>query len=104
MNGSGPLMAPPTDNNEKSPRRREATGGSVCNSVQRLVGGQEVREPGAGVSAAIPTAIAVADNGFTLVEWLMIAGAFLAGAERLGYRAYVFHDQISLTEQSACSC
>ena len=35
---------------------------------------------GAGVSAAIPTAIAVADNGVTLVEWLMIAGAFLAGA------------------------
>jgi hypothetical protein len=35
---------------------------------------------GSGVSAAIPTAILVADNGITLVEWLMIAGAFLAGA------------------------
>lgn len=35
---------------------------------------------GSGVSAAIPTAILVADNGVTFVEWLMIAGAFLAGA------------------------
>jgi hypothetical protein len=35
---------------------------------------------GSGVSAAIPTAILVADNGITLVEWLMVAGAFLAGA------------------------
>lgn len=35
---------------------------------------------GSGAAAAIPTAIAVADNGITLVEWLMIAGAFLAGA------------------------
>lgn len=35
---------------------------------------------GSGAAAAIPTAIAVADHGFTLVEWLYIAGAFLAGA------------------------
>lgn len=35
---------------------------------------------GSGAAAAVPTAIAVADNGVTLVEWLMIAGAFLAGA------------------------
>lgn len=35
---------------------------------------------GSGVAAAIPTAIAVAGNGITLVEWLYIAGAFLAGA------------------------
>lgn len=35
---------------------------------------------GSGVAAAIPTAIAVSDKGFTLVEWLMVAGAFLAGA------------------------
>jgi hypothetical protein len=35
---------------------------------------------GSGVSAAIPTAILVADKCITLVEWLMIAGAFLAGA------------------------
>lgn len=35
---------------------------------------------GSGLSAAVPTAILVADNGITLVEWLMIAGAFLAGA------------------------
>lgn len=39
-----------------------------------------VKALGSGASAAIPTAIAVADNGVTLVEWLMIAGAFLAGA------------------------
>ena len=35
---------------------------------------------GSGVAAAIPTAIAVSGNGVTLVEWLTIAGAFLAGA------------------------
>lgn len=35
---------------------------------------------GSGVAAAIPTAIAVSDKGITFVEWLMIAGAFLAGA------------------------
>lgn len=35
---------------------------------------------GSGLSAAVPTAILVADNGITLVEGLMIAGAFLAGA------------------------
>lgn len=35
---------------------------------------------GSGVAAAIPTAIAVSDKGVTLVEWLMVAGAFLAGA------------------------
>lgn len=35
---------------------------------------------GSGVAAAIPTAIAFSDKGFTLTEWLYIAGAFLAGA------------------------
>lgn len=35
---------------------------------------------GSGAAAAIPTAIAVSDQGFTLTEWLMVAGAFLAGA------------------------
>lgn len=35
---------------------------------------------GSGVSAAIPTAILVSSDGVTFVEWLMIAGAFLAGA------------------------
>jgi len=36
---------------------------------------------GSGVSAAIPTAILVANDGHvSLVEWLMIGGAFLAGA------------------------
>lgn len=35
---------------------------------------------GSGVAAAIPTAIAVSGEGFTLVEWLYVAGAFLAGA------------------------
>jgi len=35
---------------------------------------------GSGVAAAIPTAIAVSDKGFTLVDWLYVAGAFLAGA------------------------
>lgn len=35
---------------------------------------------GSGVAAAIPTAIMVSDQGFTLKEWLMVAGAFLAGA------------------------
>lgn len=35
---------------------------------------------GSGASAAIPTAIAVSGNGFTLTDWLYIAGAFLAGA------------------------
>lgn len=35
---------------------------------------------GSGVAAAIPTAVAVAADGVTLVEWLIIAGAFLAGA------------------------
>lgn len=35
---------------------------------------------GSGVAAAIPTAIMVSDQGFTLTEWLMIVGAFLAGA------------------------
>lgn len=36
---------------------------------------------GSGVAAAVPTAIAVAnDSHVSLVEWLMIAGAFLAGA------------------------
>lgn len=39
-----------------------------------------VKALGSGVSAAIPTAILVSDKGITLVEWLYIAGAFLAGA------------------------
>lgn len=39
-----------------------------------------VKAIGSGVSAAVPTAIAVADHGLTLVEWLYILGAFLAGA------------------------
>ncbi|HWD83316.1 MAG TPA: hypothetical protein VG497_30660 [Kribbella sp.] len=39
-----------------------------------------VKALGSGTAAAVPTAIAVADKGVTLVEWLMILGAFLAGA------------------------
>lgn len=39
-----------------------------------------VKALGSGAAAAVPTAIAVADRGVTLVEWLMIAGAFLAGS------------------------
>lgn len=36
---------------------------------------------GSGAAAAVPTAIAVGNDGHvSLVEWLMIAGAFLAGA------------------------
>ena len=39
-----------------------------------------VKAIGSGAAAAVPTAVAVADKGVTVVEWLMIAGAFLAGA------------------------
>lgn len=39
-----------------------------------------VKALGSGVSAAVPTAILVAPNGVTLVEGLMILGAFLGGA------------------------
>lgn len=39
-----------------------------------------VKAIGSGVAAAVPTAIAVAGDGITLVEGLMILGAFLAGA------------------------
>lgn len=36
---------------------------------------------GSGAAAAVPTAIAVANDGHvTVIEWLIIAGAFLAGA------------------------
>lgn len=39
-----------------------------------------VKALGSGTAAAVPTAIATASGGFTLVEGLMILGAFLAGA------------------------
>lgn len=39
-----------------------------------------VKALGSGAAAAVPTAIAVADKGVTVVEWLTILGAFLAGA------------------------
>lgn len=39
-----------------------------------------VKALGSGAAAAVPTAIAVASNGITLVEGLTILGAFLAGA------------------------
>jgi len=39
-----------------------------------------VKALGSGAAAAVPTAISVADKGFTLVEILTIVGAFLAGA------------------------
>lgn len=39
-----------------------------------------VKAIGSGVSAAIPTAILVSDKGFTVVDYLYIAGAFMAGA------------------------
>lgn len=39
-----------------------------------------VKALGSGVAAAVPTAIAVAGDGVTLIEGLMILGAFLAGA------------------------
>jgi hypothetical protein len=39
-----------------------------------------VKALGSGAAAAVPTAIAVAGDGVTFVEGLMIFGAFLAGA------------------------
>ena len=35
---------------------------------------------GSGAAAAVPTAILVSENGFTLVDWLTVAASFLAGA------------------------
>jgi hypothetical protein len=35
---------------------------------------------GSGAAAAVPTAILVSEGGFTLVDWLLVAGSFLAGA------------------------
>lgn len=39
-----------------------------------------VKALGSGAATAVTAAIAVAGDGVTGVEWLMIAGAFLAGA------------------------